>query len=79
MKKNIISHQKWTLLVIRRNDTQKTCKDENVRSHKWVVYLEMLNNINLVKIKDMFKTTNICQREVKKNNKTKSFFFNLLY
>ena len=33
----------------------------------------MLNNINLVKIKDMFKNTNICQREVKINN-TKSYF-----
>ena len=31
----------------------------------------MLNNINLVKIKD--KNTNICQREVKINN-TKSYF-----
>ena len=61
------------LIVIRRNDTHKTCKDKNAISNKWVVCLKMLNNINLVKIKDMFKNTNICQREVKMNN-MKSYF-----
>ena len=76
-KLSVIKIEHCSSFVIRRNDTQKTCKDENVMSHKWVVLLKMLININLGKIYDMFKTTNICQREVKKknNNNTKSFFF----